>query len=115
MLTETTSAAQAELGLCAGRVADLKRTAAAEDIAPEEVRCRPVTRRNAFNVRNTQLKAGNSAADETPSGGENSKDFVSNGFKFRDSDHNNQAQEYLYMAFAENPFVSSYGIPVNAE
>ena len=72
-------------------------------------------RRNAFNVRNTQLKAGNSAADETPSGGENSKDFVSNGFKFRDSDHNNQAQEYLYMAFAENPFVSSNGIPVNAE
>ena len=72
-------------------------------------------RRNAFNVRNTQLKAGNSAADETPSGGENSRDFLSNGFKFRDSDHNNSAQEYLYMAFAENPFVNSNGVPNNAE
>lgn len=72
-------------------------------------------KRNAFNVRNTQLKAGNNAADETPSGGENSRDFLSNGFKFRDSDHNNSAQEYLYMAFAESPFVNSNGIPNNAE
>ena len=72
-------------------------------------------RRNAFNVRNTQLKAGNSAADETPGSGENSRDFVSNGFKFRDSDHNNSSQEYLYMAFAESPFVNSNGIPNNAE
>jgi hypothetical protein len=72
-------------------------------------------KRNLFNVVNTQLKAESSGADDTPAGGENSRDFLSNGFKFRNSDHNNQSgQTYIYMAFAENPFVSSNGIPTTA-
>lgn len=72
-------------------------------------------KRNLFNVVNTQLKAESSGVDDTPAGGENSRDFLSNGFKFRNADHNNQSgQTYIYMAFAENPFVSSKGIPTTA-
>ena len=44
-------------------------------------------------------------------------DFLSNGIKIRDtsSDLNGSAdQEYIYMAFAEHPFVSSKGVPVTA-
>ena len=71
-------------------------------------------KRNSFNVVNTQLFADRAVAEETPSSGENARDFLSNGFKFRDSDHNNQAHSYIYMAFAESPFVSSGGIPTTA-
>ena len=72
-------------------------------------------KRNLFNVVNTQLKAESSGADDTPAGGENSRDFLSNGFKFRNADHNNQSgQTYIYMAFAESPFVSSKGLPTTA-
>jgi len=37
------------------------------------------------------------------------KDFVSNGFKIRDtaSGHNASGGTYIYMAFAENPFKNS--------
>ena len=43
-------------------------------------------------------------------------DFLSNGFKFRTADNawNGSGDNYLYMAFAEHPFVSSKGIPVTA-
>ena len=71
-------------------------------------------KRNLFNPVNTQLKADANNADDTPSGGENSRDFLSNGFKFRHADHNNQAHTYIYMAFAEQPFVSSEGVPCTA-
>ena len=71
-------------------------------------------KRNLINVVNTQLKADSDAADETPGSGENARDFLSNGFKFRDSDHNNQTHNYIYMAFAESPFVNSKGVPNNA-
>ena len=39
-------------------------------------------------------------------------DFLSNGFKIRDTNNNvnTSGSEYLYMAFAENPFVTSTGI-----
>ena len=44
-----------------------------------------------------------------------SADFLSNGFKFRDNAGEfNQAVSYIYMAFAENPFVTSTGIPTTA-
>jgi hypothetical protein len=72
-------------------------------------------KRNTFNVVGKNLKAGDTAAEEDPSGGENSRDFLSNGFKFRNADHNNQSgHTYIYMAFAESPFVNSNGIPNNA-
>jgi hypothetical protein len=43
-------------------------------------------------------------------------DMLSNGFKMRntDTDLNNSGETYIYMAFAENPFVTSTGIPTTA-
>ena len=43
-------------------------------------------------------------------------DFLSNGFKFRTSDSNvnTSGETYIYMAFAEAPFVNSNGVPCNA-
>jgi hypothetical protein len=43
-------------------------------------------------------------------------DIVSNGFKLRSvgSDANGNGNSYVYMAFAENPFVTSTGIPTCA-
>jgi hypothetical protein len=43
-------------------------------------------------------------------------DFLSNGFKLRTDagDGNSSGATYIYMAFAESPFVNSNGIPTNA-
>ena len=45
-------------------------------------------------------------------------DFLSNGFKFIHASGpgtiNTSGESYIYMAIAENPFVNSNGIPVNA-
>ena len=45
-------------------------------------------------------------------------DFVSNGFKVREGPdaniNNSLSSDYIYMAFAENPFVTSTGIPTTA-
>jgi hypothetical protein len=43
-------------------------------------------------------------------------DILSNGFKIRtnQADINQSNQEYIYMAFAENPFVTSTGVPTTA-
>jgi hypothetical protein len=43
-------------------------------------------------------------------------DFLSNGFKIKTSGngHNTDDGTYIYMAFAEHPFVSSKGVPVTA-
>jgi len=44
-----------------------------------------------------------------------SADFLSNGFKLRDNAGEfTQAVSYIYMAFAEAPFVNSNGVPCNA-
>ena len=44
-------------------------------------------------------------------------DFLSSGFKARstDSSYNGSGTTYVYMAFAEAPFVNSKGVPANAE
>ena len=60
------------------------------------------------------LGANRSNAEETT---EAHVDLLSNGFKFRSSSNNNfnyTGQTYIYMAFAEAPFVSSTGIPTTA-
>ena len=43
-------------------------------------------------------------------------DFLSNGFKLRvnDDEFNGSGRTYIYMAFAESPFVNSNGVPNNA-
>ena len=44
-------------------------------------------------------------------------ELLSNGFKIRTSDNNlsNDADNFLYMAFAEQPFVTSTGVPATAK
>ena len=71
-------------------------------------------RPNAFNVINKRLEADNSDAENSTSGCE--IDLVSNGFKFRGNfdNINRSGSNHIYMAFAENPFVTSTGIPTTA-
>ena len=54
-----------------------------------------------------------SNAEETSSG---EMDLVSNGFKCRNTNNNmnGSGDTYIYMAFAENPFVTSNGVPATA-
>lgn len=63
-------------------------------------------KRNTFNVTNARLFANSSSAESVSSGGVGSVDFVSNGFKVRDShqDGNSSSGTYIYFAFAEAPF-----------
>ena len=69
-------------------------------------------KRNTYNPENLQLDAMDVGAESTLLSG----DFVSNGFKFRSlsSAFNTSGGTYIYMAFAENPFTSSKGIPCTA-
>ena len=69
-------------------------------------------KRNTYNPTNKNLYPNNSNAEDTAV----SIDFVSNGFKLRDSADtwNGSGNTYIYMAFAENPFVTSGGIPTTA-
>jgi len=71
-------------------------------------------KRDIFNQVINQLEpnVNNAAVDNTA----RAMDFLSNGFKFRSTNtQNNQSgATYIYMAFAENPFVSSTGIPTTA-
>ena len=41
-------------------------------------------------------------------------DFHSYGFKLRKNDDINNAETYVYMAWAEAPFVNSNGVPCTA-
>ena len=64
------------------------------------------------NVINKAFRANVSDAES----GENI-DFLSNGFAIRigaNNNFNNASGTYIYMAFAEHPFVSSEGVPVTA-
>jgi hypothetical protein len=65
------------------------------------------TSRNTFNVANSNLWADDSEAEFTSSSYD--ADFLSNGFKLRNSSAGRNASggTYVYMAFAENPFKNS--------
>jgi hypothetical protein len=68
--------------------------------------------RSPNNVINTAFRANTNSAES----GENI-DFLSNGFAIRigaNNNFNNASGTYLYMAFAESPFVSSKGVPTTA-
>jgi len=68
-------------------------------------------KRDPFNVADTVLLPNATNADQTVI----NFDFVSNGFKCRNSGSENEnGTTYIYMAFAENPFVTSTGIPTTA-
>ena len=57
---------------------------------------------------NDEVESANTVADEMQ--------FTSNGFKLRGTQGSQNASggTYIYMAFAENPFVTSTGIPCTA-
>ena len=70
-------------------------------------------KRSPDNVVNEQLKPNLVDAESTAS--TNNIDFLSNGFKARTSNGDtNAASVFIYMAFAEAPFVNSNGVPCNA-
>ena len=73
-------------------------------------------KRDPFNNVYHQLLANASSAEDTSNDGRFSNDFLSNGFKIR-ANHattNSSGASYIYMAFAEHPFVSSEGVPTTA-
>jgi hypothetical protein len=73
-------------------------------------------KRDSFNVMSKELNPNLSSAEGTELGA-NPIDFLSNGFKLRvaDSYINGNSDPYIYMAFAENPFVTSTtSIPTTA-
>jgi len=69
-------------------------------------------KRNGFNGQNYNLEANTNEAEQSNS----DIDILSNGFKTRSSGngHNTNGHGYIYMAFAENPFVTSTGVPATA-
>jgi hypothetical protein len=70
----------------------------------------------AFNVCNLGLAANTTAAESAVDGVDRQLDLLSNGFKWRatDTDVNYAGSNYIYMAFAESPFVNSESVPTNA-
>jgi len=72
-------------------------------------------KRNTFNVIDDRLRANTADAEQTGSS-THILDFVSNGFKIRSSNSaiGGGGDPYIYMAFAEAPFVNSNGVPGNA-
>jgi len=69
-------------------------------------------KRNTANIVNKVLYPDLNNAEDTVS----LVDFNSNGFKVRNTttDWNTSGQTIIYMAFAENPFVTSTGVPATA-
>jgi len=69
-------------------------------------------KRNTYNPANLYLAPNRSDADTTYT----TLDFLSNGFKHRSTGamFNASGSTYIYMAFAEAPFVNSKGVPCNA-
>ena len=68
------------------------------------------SKRAPINVAGAPLTANDTSAEDSKD-----VDLLSNGFKFRSTDTaTNASSTYIYMAFAEHPFVSSKGVPVTA-
>jgi hypothetical protein len=72
-------------------------------------------KRNPLNIGNGKRIFPNNTNAESSSDSEGF-DFLSNGFKLRNASGggNTNAATYIYMAFAEHPFVSSEGVPTTA-
>ena len=69
-------------------------------------------KRLGYNVDNNMQRPNLATADQT----DDDLDLLSNGFKIRrvTSALNTSGDNYVYMAFAEQPFVNSNGVPCNA-
>ena len=68
------------------------------------------------NLVDFHLRANLSNTESDLSGSDNGVDFLSNGIKLRknNGEFNASGATYIYMCFAESPFVSSTGIPTTA-
>ena len=84
-----------------------KKTSATEDWSVTD------NKRDTFNVMGNKLRPNSSSQESTLN---SHIDFLSNGFKWRSTsgEFNSSGGTYIYMAFAENPFVTSTGIPTTA-
>jgi hypothetical protein len=71
-------------------------------------------KRNTFNVLDDRLEANEDGAETADGGDGNTVDFLSNGFKLRGSGGSMNDGTFVYMVFAEAPFVNSNGVPCNA-
>ena len=71
-------------------------------------------RSGGFNLNDEYLLANDSQTEADD--GSFASDFLANGWKARATNGNFNADggEYIYMAFAENPFVTSGGVPATA-
>ena len=67
-------------------------------------------KREGYNVDNDALVTEDTTVEATT----DMIDLLSNGFKLRITTDPNVAETYIYMAFAEAPFVNSNGVPCNA-
>ena len=67
-------------------------------------------KRLGYNPDNNYLYPNATSSPST----DNIIDILSNGFKLRKTDDVNAANTYIYMAFAEAPFVNSNGVPCTA-
>ena len=70
-------------------------------------------RRNIHNIVDKELYADSNSAEAE----DDQIDFFSNGFQLRNGSsvgQNGNNSTYIYMAFAESPFVSSEGVPTTA-
>ena len=69
-------------------------------------------KRNTYNPESKRLLANENLSEASSE----TLDFLSNGFKCRRTDgaENANGVKYIYMAFAENPFVTSTGTPTPA-
>ena len=71
-------------------------------------------KRPGHNVTNLRIRPDTDDDEDTSTG--DPIDLLSNGFKCRGSndDTNKSGSTYIYMAWAESPFVNSKGVPNNA-
>ena len=70
------------------------------------------SKRPGYNLTNQSLNADENGVEETG----RTFDILSNGFKLRDTNTATNADDdtYIYIAFAEQPFVTSGGVPCTA-
>jgi len=70
-------------------------------------------KRSSFNAVSKYLRPNEAGAEDS---GEEYVDFLSNGFKIKNTGNrfNDADGTYIFMAFAEQPFVTSTGIPATA-
>ena len=74
------------------------------------------SKRDVDNQVGNVLYANLTSAEEADASHSSANDFLSNGLKLKETGNavNGSGATFIYMAFAEHPFVSSEGVPVTA-